>query len=136
MGISGFKFNTPLHGLTSWFLEIAQLLGHDNFSGTTWTPTITNLTGSPTVNASYQRISKGLNFTVVINGTSQTSSSKISNAPITAKDYGIVTVYNVTDSALIGQSYIDKDTKDIYLPDFNVTSKVVVIQGNYAITGV
>jgi hypothetical protein len=136
MGISGFKFNTQLSGLTSWFLEVASLLGHDNFNSSSWTPNITNLTGSPSITGNYTRISQRLFFTIVINGTSQTSSSKIDNLPFTAIDYDIVQIYNSTDRALIGHDYIDKDTKDVYLPDWNVTSKNIVISGNCKITGV
>lgn len=136
MGISGFKFNTQLQGLTSWFLEIASLLGHNNFNSDTWTPNITSLTGSPTITGEYTRLSKQLFFTVVVNGTSQTSSSKIDNLPFTALDYGLIQIYNSTDRSLIGHDYIDKDTKDIYLTDWNVTSKNIIITGRCKISGV
>jgi hypothetical protein len=136
MGIPAFPFGKQINELTAWFAQISRFIGNDNFYNADWIPVISNFTGSPIISAHYNRMSKLLKVCIVVNGTSQTSSSVVSNLPLTAREYSVLTVYNVTDQSLVGYAYIDKNTKNIYLPDWNLASKVVVINGDCQVKGV
>jgi len=138
MSLRQYNFNAGnVQDLQGWFFDIATHLDAQNYNNdSSWVPNITNLTGSPAINACYQRWGQLINFTIIIDGTSQTSSSKIDNLPIEVVNYGIVHVFNKTDVVSIGQSYVDKDTTDCYLPDWNVSSKLLIIQVEYRIFGI
>lgn len=126
---------TKIQDMFSWFLDVFNHLSKDNYQHSDWIPTLSGGTGSPTVRGKYTRWGQQLDFTVVITGTYSTSGAYISNLPITAKEYGIVTVYSI-GSGLIGYGYIDNDTKSAYIPDMSVANDTVVIQGKYRVSGI
>ena len=99
MGIDLFPFYARnILQLQQWFQDIQRNLETENYNSGDWltAPNITSLTGTPTVTHYYHKFGKQVDIIVVINGTSQTSTSKIDNVPYKAKEYGIVD--NVVDA--------------------------------------
>lgn len=138
MSLDQFDFQArTVIELQSFFQDIVNHLDSQNYeNSTTWVPSITGLTGTNTITSFYQRFGKEISFTVKIVGDSTTVSAHISNLPFTAIEYGIIAVFNVTDNALIDHSYIDINTVKGYLPDWSLSSKTIIIQGDYIITGI
>lgn len=138
MSVESYNFAArTIKDLQSFFISIVQHLNSENYDNdTSWIPVITGLTGSPVVSTHYQRFGSLMSFTVVISGNSDTVSSAITNLPIASIGYGIVSVFNKTDNVFIGHSYIDKNSSDCYLPDWSLSGKIIVIQGNYEISGI
>ena len=138
MSLDQFDFNAKtIRDLQSFFQDIVDHLDSRNYyNATNWTPSITNLTGTNTITSFYQRFGQKISFTVTIVGDSTTVSAFINNLPFTATQYSVSTVFNITDNALIGHSYVDVSTKNCYLPDWSLSSKTVIIQSDYAITGI
>lgn len=137
MSLSQFNFGAKnLRDLHSWFLDILNHLSTNNYNTSDWTPTISNVTGSPTITGWYHRWGALLTFTVVIDGTHSTSSSVITNLPFTALEYSAVTIHNITDNLFIGSGNVEKASKNIKIVNYSVVNKKVVISGCCKISGI
>ena len=135
MGIPNYVQEMDGLRLKSWFTEISQKLNSDNFASGSFTPNITGLIGSPTITGNWFKLSTFLSLTVIVNGTSQTVSSKIDNLPFTARNYSVAVIYNSSTPALVGHGYVDNATQDLYLPNWNVTTNNIIVSCNYQISG-
>ena len=87
----------------------------------------------PTVSGFYQRFGKQCNFTIVVDGTHETEDSTV-NLPISPLAEGVAVIHNATDHSFIGTATISGTL--LYLPNYNVIDKKVIINGNYKVNGV
>lgn len=136
MSLTNFNYIAKtLQGMHPWFIDIMRHLGNDNYKNGDWTPTITNMAGSPTVTAWYQRFGALCDITIIIDGTHAMSSALIT-LPENPVDDSTVIVHNFTDNTLIDTSSINGTSNRIVLADYSVTDKKVIIKGSYKVNGI
>ena len=136
MSLSQFSFRSlTIQGLHSWFVDIWNHLKGENYSNGDWTPTITGMTGSPTVTAYYQRFGKICNFAIILAGTHTMSDAEIT-LPKTATDYGVATMHSLTDNSTIGTAVIDSVAQRLKIKTYWVTDETIVIHGVYKVAGI
>jgi hypothetical protein len=133
-GINFYPLGDNSNTLTQWFIGIGRILNKKNYDNNTFIPSIIGLTGG-TVSGTYIKKGPLCYFTTIVEGTSSTTNAYIENLIETSVNYGNCKIFNITDNSLIGNSYIDINTKKCFLPDWNVTSKKIFISGFYEIVG-
>lgn len=136
MALSPFSFvSRRIEDLQGWFIDIFQHLSAENYDNGEWTPTITGMTGSPTVTAWYQRFGIECNFTIIIDGTHKMSNATVT-LPLTPDGYGIAVMHSLTDNSTIGTAKVDTSDDKLHLKTYWVTDEVVVIKGFYKVEGI
>ena len=136
MSLSPFSFVAKtIEEYQQWFNDIFNHLSASNYDNGDWTPVITGMTGSPTVTAWFQRFGIVCNFTIIIDGTHSMSSAEIT-LPLAPDGYGVAVIHSITDNTNIETAYIDTSSDNLMIPDYSVTDKVVIINGNYKVEGI
>lgn len=137
MSLSPFNFKAvAFTDLFKWFIEIFHHLGDGNYQHGSWAPDFKGVTGSPTVSTKFTRWGQAFNFVVVVNGACTFNSAYIDNLPFAATDYGLITVYDPANRSVIGNGYVNKETKKVYFSDFTFSGSLLIIEGSCRIAGV
>lgn len=135
--LSQFSFAArTVEEMRSWFIDIMNHLSSKNYKNGSWTPVITGMTGSPTVEAWYQRFGIECSFTVIINGTHTMAAGATMTLPVVPFGSGIVMIHSFTTNSMIGTANIDIVSLTAQIPNYLVTDEVVVIRGFYRVSGV
>jgi hypothetical protein len=136
MALSQFTFlGKSIMDMQSWFIDIFNHLSAKNYDNGTWTPTITGMTGSPTVTAWYQRFGIECYFTIVLDGTHSISWGEVT-LPLTPKGYGVAIIHSLTDNSNLGSAKVDTTTGNLHIREYFVESEVVIIRGFYKVDGI
>lgn len=136
MALSQFNFLAKsLRDMQTWFIDILNHLSAENYDNGEWTPTITGMTGSPTVTAWYQRFGIECNFTILLDGTHTMTDATIS-LPLTPNGYGIAVMHSLTDNSTIGTAKVDNSTGLLSVKTYFVTDEVIIIKGFYKVKGI
>ena len=136
MALSKFSFMArSIRDLYSWFIDIHNHLSAQNYDNGDWTPTITGMTGSPTVTAWYQRFGIECSFTIILDGTHTMSDATIS-LPLTPNGYGVAVMHSLTDNSTIGTAKVDSTTGNLHVKTYFVTDEVIAIRGFYKVKGI
>lgn len=121
--------------LQNWFIDIYNHLSAKNYDNGDWTPTITGMTGSPTVTAWYQRFGIECYFTITIDGTHTMEWAEIT-LPLTPIGYGVGVIHSLTDNSNLGSAKVDTTTGNLHIRGYFVYTEVVIIKGFYKVKGI
>lgn len=136
MSLSLFSYGAmTIRELQNWFTDIYNHLSAKNYDNKTWTPTITGMTGTPTVTANYQRFGKRCDFVININGTHTMADATVS-LPITAVGEGNAVMHSITDNSTIGTAVVDSSDGLLHIKTYWVTDEEVIINGFYEVAGI
>lgn len=137
MSLSNFTFMgktiTDLHG---WFVDILNHLSAKNYRNGDWIPVITGITGSPTVQAWFQRFGIECSFTIIITGTHTMNEGAEITLPVQPSGDGVIMIHSLTTNSTISTASVDSTTLKAKIPNYFVTDETIIIRGFYRVLGI
>jgi hypothetical protein len=133
MSLTQFSFLAKtIDGFKPWFVDIYNHLCRKNYANGTWVPTITGMTGTPTVSASFQRFGKTCTILIKITGAHTMSDATVSLSVASNGD-GCATIIDCETGGFMGTAQIGNT---LTIKSLWISSGSIVIIGSYPVIGI